>query len=797
VKRIVWWGAVGAGILVLFGRSACTAQEVQVLDEANRAQLEFFESKIRPIFVEHCYACHSANAETIEAGLILDSKWGWETGGDSGPAIKRHDVEGSLLIDAVRRTEKRVSGMPPSAKLAPAQIEALEKWVAMGAPDSREKVERTTPHKDTAFDLDARVAKHWAWRAVVRPDLPEVADKEWALQPLDRFVLARLEAAGLRPAPTSDKSVWLRRVYFDLIGLPPKPEQIKEFLANESPEAFEHVVEQLLQSEHFGEKWARHWMDLVRYAESYGHEFDFPIDHGFEYRDYLIRAFNADVPYNQFVLEHIAGDLLAKPRLHSQQQFNESVIGTGFWYWHDATHAPTDSLGNEANILDNQIDVFGKTFLGLTIACARCHDHKFDAISTADYYALSAYLKGTCRQEYPLDSDRKIEQATASIHESLAKAGQSLRNVNKRAAIERVHRFINASIEVLDKCQKTPWNDNFARVIDETAKDREIEVDVLRKGVEVVDAFRRRYSDDVAPSLPQGNAFATFDGPTLPQGWSTTGSAFVPVGEQVQLRTDGSFAVAGTIDSSVYGDKQAGILRSPSFEISSELINIRMKSTSGVLMRVVIDGYLMAGFRPLLFEGTRFEGDAASTGGQWVWKSFAADLKRYIGHRAYIEFVDSGEGTVAIDEIRFSNTAPSAPVLPNTEALAHVLRRARADSMQTLPEVVEQLWQIGLADLAEGKSSEFLRLLRDVELLAVEDLSPEAARHGEDARAIAESIPAPRLATAMADGTLQENRIYIRGNHNNLGDRVPPRFLAALGAKPGSRLELAHQVASE
>ena len=215
-------------------------------------------------------------------------------------------------------------------------------------------------------------------------------------------------------------------------------EQIDAFVSDQSPDACEKVVTQLLQSPRFGEKWARHWMDLVRYAETYGHEFDYPIPQATEYRDYLIRALNADLPYDQFVIEQIAGDLLENPRLHPTERLNESIIGTGFWYLHEATHVPTDVLKNEADIIDNQIDVFGKAFLGLTVACARCHDHKFDAISTADYYAPSAFVQSSCRQLYPLDPGQRIEQAVARMQQIQSLVSDQLRALSA-AANERLN----------------------------------------------------------------------------------------------------------------------------------------------------------------------------------------------------------------------------------------------------------------------------------------------------------------------------------------------------------------------
>ena len=244
---------------------------------------------------------------------------------------------------------------------------------------------------------------------------PQTEQKDWGSSPIDQFVLSKIEESGLQPAQPADDRTWIRRIYFDLIGLPPSPAEIAEALQISRTA----LVDKLLASPRFGEKWARHWMDLMRYADTYGHEFDYAIKNAHEYRDYLIRAFNEDVPYDNFIREHLAGDLIKEPRLHPSDGYNESVIGTGFWYFHDSTHGPTDVLQNESDHQDNQIDVMSKAFQGLTISCARCHDHKFDAISTADYYALTGYLNSSAKVDYPLDVGGKRKQTIAKQKELL------------------------------------------------------------------------------------------------------------------------------------------------------------------------------------------------------------------------------------------------------------------------------------------------------------------------------------------------------------------------------------------
>ncbi len=442
------------------------AEEEILPDQLTPDQSEFFEAKVRPILAEHCYDCHSNQAKKLKGKLFLDSKWGWATGGVGGPAIIPGDLVESMVIDAVRHTEELVDAMPPKYKIEDEEIAILEKWVAMGAPDPRPKVEEKEGLVEE-FDLQKRFAEHWSWRPVQTVTPPTSLVTGEATSAIDRFVQKKVEDVGLQPALPADQRTWIRRVYFDLIGLPPTPEQLAKSLSQSK----EQIVDQLLASAHFGEKWARHWMDLVRYADTYGHEFDFGIDHAHEYRDYLIRAFNEDVPYDDFIREHLAGDLLKNPRRHSKEKYNESVIGTGFWYFHDATHGPTDVLQNESDHQDNQIDVMSKAFQGLTISCARCHDHKFDAISTADYYALTGFLNSSAKVDYPLDVWGWRENTLTKQKELLAST--PIETVSPNNPEEIIQSFI-AAANLIRKKQQEPLPDPWqGQLIDDFEKGME------------------------------------------------------------------------------------------------------------------------------------------------------------------------------------------------------------------------------------------------------------------------------------------------------------------------------------
>ncbi len=406
----------------MFACAAIVSPDVYA-EQPTPDQLEFFENQIRPLLARHCYECHSTRAEKLQAGLRLDSRTATVEGGDSGPAIVAGDPDESLLVQAVRYEGFE---MPPRGKLPDEAIDKLTRWVQMGAPWPHEEVVEAVSQNGT-LDGVQHSDVHWCWLPIRPVSPPLVTRMDWGTNPVDRFILAKLEDAGLIPAQPADRRTLLRRLYFDLIGLPPTPDDVHRFLNDTSADAYESVVDQLLDSKHFGEKWARHWMDLVRYAETLGHEFDYPLHYAYRYRDYLIRALNADVPYNQFVQEHIAGDLLDPPRRHPTEGYNESVIGTGFWFLGEAVHAPTDVRGDEADRINNEIDVFSKTFLALTVACARCHDHKFDPIATQDYYALAGFLQSSRRQEAILDPGDTIRRIADELKQLRGQGTDTLR----------------------------------------------------------------------------------------------------------------------------------------------------------------------------------------------------------------------------------------------------------------------------------------------------------------------------------------------------------------------------------
>jgi len=698
-------------------------------------QLAFFNAKVKPLLEARCFQCHGAKVTEPKGGLRLDSRAAILKGGESGPAAVPGDVMKSRLIDAVNY---RTFEMPPKSKLPAGEIAILTKWVKMGLPFSKGSG-NPVALPVAKFPLEERKSSHWAWRPIRKPDLPRVRNRKWATTDIDRFILAKLEAKGLTPNPPADRRTLIRRAYFDLIGLPPTPKEVAEFVNDPAPtqKAFATVVDRLLASPHFGERWARHWLDSVRYADTLGHEFDYPLRHAYQYRDYVIRAFNADVPYDQFVREHVAGDLLKNPRRHPTHGFNESVIGTGFWFLGEDKHAPVDVKGEEASKIDNQLDVFSKTFLGLTVACARCHDHKFDAISTRDYYALSGFLQSSRRNTALLDPHGKIRKAVAEI-QKLKREGEKLL---------RTTAFQGRRVG--DALKRRP---------------RKAVVQKDARGTKLFADFNGKTFDGW---MPTGYAFG--ESPTQSGEWEVTvadaasiradagsvrhGQRRAPLRKASESRLNGVFVEPGVANSRRYAEKLGGVLRSPTFTITHDEILYRVKGENARI-RLIIDGYVMDEFSPLLFKGCLQKVD---TGGKWTWLRQTGDIHRYKGHRAHIELIDDGDGWLAVDEIRFANDGV------NAESGNRKADNCPPPSAFRLPPSVGDL-------------------LKKI-------------------HAIQKTLPDPMPVTAITDGSSEDEHVFIRGSHKNLGPVVPRRMLEAISGanqkrftQGSGRLELAERL---
>ena len=402
-------------------------------------QVKFFETSVRPVLVEHCHKCHGEKKQW--ASLRLDSRDAVLRGGDSGPAVVPGKPAESLLIRAVKHDED-VSAMPEDGKLSDRQIADLVRWVEMGVPYPE-------PVKTAGRTRDKN---HWAFQPPAAQPLPAVKNAAWLKSAVDAFVLARLEAASLSPAAAADKGTLIRRVTFDLTGLPPTPEEIEKFLAADEPDAFERLVDRLLASPAYGERWGRHWLDVARYADSNGLDENVAHGNAWRYRDYVVASFNRDKPFDRFIVEQLAGDLLPA---EGQQQRHEQLIATGFLAIGPKVLAEVDEAKMQMDIIDEQIETTGRALMGMTFGCARCHDHKFDPVDTADYYGLAGIFKSTRAMENykkvakwhenPLPSpeadaikaeyDAKVKAQQQAIGALVAKADEQVRKEKAGAAL--------------------------------------------------------------------------------------------------------------------------------------------------------------------------------------------------------------------------------------------------------------------------------------------------------------------------------------------------------------------------
>lgn len=397
-----------AGLLVtafLLSASSLPAAEKQ----PTQKQIQFFESKIRPLLIKHCYDCHGPDEQ--ESGLRVDTFKDIVKGGKAGPLLVPGKPEQSILITAVKYQSSDLQ-MPPDEKLSKQEIADLTTWVKIGAPYPNADLSllRKTNNKEK-FDL-AKEREFWSFQKVKKPAVPAVKNKAWVKNPIDQFVLHKLEQANIPPAKPADKRTLIRRTTFDLTGLPPTPAEIDDFLNDHSPQAFEKVVDRLLDSPHYGEHWARHWLDIARYADSNGLDENVAYGTAWKYRDYVVGALNKDKPYDLFLKEQLAGDLLGPAKDVAER--NERLIATGFLLLGPKVLAEVDETKMEMDIIDEQINTIGVSLMGMTLGCARCHDHKFDPISAYDYYGIAGILKSTKIMEHYTKIARWHENSLAT-----------------------------------------------------------------------------------------------------------------------------------------------------------------------------------------------------------------------------------------------------------------------------------------------------------------------------------------------------------------------------------------------
>ena len=772
---------------------ACvTTAAVQAQDTTGN--IEFFEREVRPLLATHCFGCHSTDSDQVKGGLRLDSREAAFRGGDSGPAIIQGEPTASLLVTAIEYASDLK--MPPDTKLREQEIAILTRWVHIGAPWPNSP---TPPDVSKGkFSLEQRKRDHWCWQPIQKPAIPAVTNTNWLHSPIDTFVLRRLESRELQPAAPADRYTWLRRASFDLIGIPPTPDEITDFGDDQSPLAYEKVVDRLVSSPHFGEHWARHWMDLVRYAETKGFASDYTMPYVHRYRDYLIRAFNFDVPYDQFVQEAIAGDLLLKPRHNLADGSLESVMGPGYFYLYDSHHGPPDIHGFEARAFDNMIDATSKTFLALTLACARCHDHKFDALTSRDYYSLYGILASS-RFHYAntVSPDvlqrsrqrlvaRKLDLKHRLVDRLLVEARTLRAEVALSGSLNALADYPGWDALLQAHHAETPLGPAVKLLAAESTALEETWESMASMAVKAVTEAPENIGGldrtSLGRWLPSGIGFGT--APVTP------GAFTIPPGDDKPKATLAYGAAAGLLTS-----RFDGSIKSPTFTLENA-VSVRMKGRRA-RVRLFVRHYELVG------KGVT-TGKLDQKVGSDTWKWITFDTRLWKGQPAYLEILHNGDqmeivylkqhetthsedAYVAIDRAiigrrpdelagRFerawridgpppANRAETATRLVQT--LAAMLGRWRQDTLSTAgAEVIESLLNQGLLE----------RLLaQDPQLNRTVELSWLASREP----------PQPVYVRTLADGHGHDEPVYVRGNHKMSSEcAVPRHFLDVLDATP-------------
>lgn len=684
----------GAFLLMAFGFMGCGADSsTQIAEKVD------FNYHIRPILVQKCFLCHGPDPSSRKANLRLDTYEGATAlSKDGNKAIDPGHSEKSMLFYRVNHKDPDIMMPTPESnlKLTEKEIALLKKWIDQGA----------------------EWKPHWAF---IPPEVnPSLLKKKG--EAIDLLIEKKLDENNLSPAKKANKNTLVRRVSYLLTGLPPTPEEINAFVADGTDDAYTNMVDRYLQSPHFGERWARHWMDLVRYAETKGHEFDYTISGAWRYRDYLIRAFNNDLPYDQLVREHLAGDLIEKPRINSTNNTNESPLGTIFYTLAEGTHSPVDIKKDEADRIDNMIDVTSKTFQALTVSCSRCHDHKFDPISTKDYYSLYGVMEGTRFSPVPSNEADNTERAVA-----LSSVDETVRNQLVQAWLKKQPLGIVAK-------QQAPA----AKLAATSIKEQE---DVM-----VIGQFSEQHLD----------------------GWKANGAGFT----DATTLGDPLFNEAGKLkaldegkaSSRRLGTNVFGALRSPDFTITKDSIGVFAAGKKATI-RIVIDNFQLIQYP--IYGGIEKRVDSAS------FINYTLDVSKWKGHKAYIEILPGFYKTHvyqlpkdAYVEVKYAIAFDKKWKAPK-----------EAKSVGNDAGLALQAWKENRASAADIRLIN--RLLRSGTLNAnLPDFKQLAQQKAALQQALSDSI---EFYYGVVDGFGKNSPVFIRGNHLEAStEKVNRSFLSAI-----------------
>jgi hypothetical protein len=842
----------------------CLMLSCRVATAAGLEAAEFFESRIRPVLVEHCHECHAGDA--AEGGLRLDSRVGFDAGGKSGRLIDEKQPSASLLVRLIRH-EIKDREMPQGAdKLPDAVIADFERWIAsglLGLPDAP-----PTPQAASAEAWAAKLSArrtHWAWQPVATVSAPEVPlptdspHRGWLAQPIDRFLLEKIIARGLEPAPPADRPTLIRRLKIAIVGLPPTPEEVAAFVNDSAPDASSRLVDQLLQSPAFGEHWAEYWLDLMRFGETGGYVRDYPIPDAWRYRDYVIRALNADVPYDRFLAEHLAGDLLP-PRHNPVLRINEAILGTGCQRVMEVSSTATDVALEEGQMIENQIDTLAKAFQGLTIACARCHDHKFDAISTRDYYGLFGILASS-RQTQAIIDDEAVKQTgvarlaalKADISSALAQqwsddislsaTALASQLAGSPAAVESgAAGAAAARIAAVLNRQKVPLEDPLFVIC--KARAAQLAAGGGQGAAAGDAAFGAAFA--AAATELRGEAaaragrnaagfrsLADFSGPDRP--WHASGAApdtLPAAAGDIALAAAGDTVVDRFVPPGLCSDrlsrKHGAIVRSDDFPLGTKFISLRVAGGDAAHVRLIQHNFqqmenVAHGSKVRHFESRFPTWVTMPVGHQATWqggrsyleiltKDDVAHFRRSEGGGKFFNIAKSdhtGRSWFSVDRV----IAHDGPKPPEDELQLPLLLAGgvagEAESPQTIAArwaaacmAAIDAWQQGKATTVQADLLNWL-LASGILRNDIHELGDSIPLLVNEYRQVEEGIPKfRRAATMAAEGPGFDAAVQKRGQPSQPGDIAPRRYLEVLdrdASHPGdmpARLLLAAQIAS-
>ena len=771
---------------------------------------DFFEAKIRPVLIEHCYQCHNSHG-TKEGDLAVDFKQGLLTGGFNGPAIELNNAAGSTLLQALRH-ENDLRMPKDGPKLSKQVIIDFQKWIEDGAFDPRNTAP-TAKELDSVISWEAvreRRSKWWSFQPVTDPSLPKAVST--SNHPVDLFIQQRLQQEGLPIADRANPITLLRRTTFALTGLAPTLEQIEKYGKDLSAKKYEAFVDELLASPRFGERWARHWMDVIRFTDSHGSEGDPSIPFTFRYRDYLIRAFNQDIPYLQLVREHIAGDLLEKPRFNQEMALNESLIGTGHYRFVPHGFSPVDPIAEMLTFNDNQVDVVSKAFLGLTISCARCHNHKFDAISQADYFRF-----------FGIFDNLRPALRSADTTEVLERDKVKLTELKKEIKAELAQTWLQTADQLLellgrDTAQADRWGKQIESAKDNANTNPLYEFQQLR-GLEG-DALQTRWKqlqDEWKTVKQKQDTFFAQDlgqrwdlgDPKQAAEWVKTGNGSlheVSAPGMFSVLVDGDQIIDNIHEGGIYthalSTRHNGILQSPEFPVDFEKMWFRYSGVGGARGRPAVENYPRV--LGLLYNGNEPKGITP----QWQQH----DMVFFTNNSVHFELATAYDlpierksndrswwGITDFVVTKQGQQAPSDP--PNRLAALYPGELTSYDAIaKAYRDTLKAAIQAWTNNTLTDQQARFLGFFVRSNLLPNQlSNNSKITDLVNQYRAVDQALPIPTRVPGVIDRHGVDHPLWVRGNPKTQGNEVPRGFLEVFGEShyetTGSgRLELAQDL---